>query len=167
MRRADQANTKTALVVNDDPWVRVVLRAMLAEAGYLVSLASNGFSGLRLARQVLPHLVLLDLSLPEVPGGVVLRELRQDPATCQATVALMQPALDATTLVDLLEADGFLQTPVVPAELLAELRQATARREAPLTAARTLASPPPVRLAGGHARDHIVDDMLAPVLLSH
>jgi CheY-like chemotaxis protein len=161
MLRADQANTKTALVVDDDPWVRVVLGAMLAEAGYLVSLASNGFSGLRLARQVLPHLVLLDLSLPEVPGAVVLRELRQDPMTCQAPIVLVLPALlDATSLVDLLDADGFLQTPVVYAELLAELRQAMAHREAPLS------SQLPSQLERGPVREHIGGDLLAPVLVS-
>ena len=105
-------------------------------------------------------LVLLDLSLPEVPGAAVLRGLREHPATSQAHIIVMLPVLDVTTLVDVLGADGFLHTPVVHAELLAAL-QALAHHEAPLAAARPLANQPP------SARKASLSASLASLKASH
>jgi CheY-like chemotaxis protein len=70
-----------ALVVENDPWIRLVMRDLLAQSGYRVAEASNGFSGLRLAQREPLALVLLDLVLPEQSGLSVLAELRAAPAT--------------------------------------------------------------------------------------
>jgi DNA-binding response OmpR family regulator len=54
-----------ALVVENDFWIRLVMCDVLAQAGYRVAEASNGFSALRLAQREPLSLVLLDLVLPE------------------------------------------------------------------------------------------------------
>jgi CheY-like chemotaxis protein len=113
MLRQDQAEPKRALVVNDDPWVRVVLAGVLAEAGYLVSLASNGFTALRLARELVPHVVVLNLLLPEVPGSEVLRELRQHPATSKVPVSLLLPRAHTTAPEQITQADAVLPVPIL------------------------------------------------------
>jgi len=153
MLRQDQAEQKTALVVDDDPWLRVALAAILAEAGYRVSVASNGFTGLRMARALMPHVVLLDLVLPEVSGQVVLRELRHHPVTCHVPVILMLPSVCAATPADLLEADGVLRAPVRGIELLAEVHTVTRSRRAEPRPAFT---------------EHImISNTRAPVLVAH
>jgi CheY-like chemotaxis protein len=53
-----------ALVVENDPWIRLVMRDLLAQVGYGVLQASNGFSALRIALRERLALVLLDLVLP-------------------------------------------------------------------------------------------------------
>ena len=67
------------VVVENDPWIRLVMCDLLAQAGYRVAEASTGFSALRLAQR--EPLVLLDLVLRERSVLSVLAELRAAPAT--------------------------------------------------------------------------------------
>src|SRR4051794_4597586 len=64
------------LVVEDDPQLRTALIRALGERGYATSSAPAGMPGLRAALDDRPDLVILDLGLPDVDGGEVLRMLR-------------------------------------------------------------------------------------------
>jgi DNA-binding response OmpR family regulator len=69
------------LVVDDDPECRELLRVYLTAKGYDVMEAETGGEGLRRIREDRPHLVLLDINLPDITGLVVLREAKAlDPA---------------------------------------------------------------------------------------
>jgi CheY-like chemotaxis protein len=103
---------ETVLVVENDPWTRVAIGDALTEAGFAVSLASNGFTGLRLACQLRPCVILLDLELPELSGAAVLSELRHQPATSDLAVIL-----------------EVLRPPVPDVELVAKVRHAAAARD--------------------------------------
>ena len=81
-----------ALVVEHDPWIRLVLCDVLAQAGFRVVSASNGFSAVRLARREPLALVVLDLVLPELSGLSVLAELKATPATAQVPVIVIKAA---------------------------------------------------------------------------
>ena len=63
----------TILVVDDDPYVRDMLKSHLELSGYRVFQAENGEEGLAVARQETPLIVLLDLDMP-VMGGVAFLE---------------------------------------------------------------------------------------------
>jgi DNA-binding response OmpR family regulator len=63
------------LVIEYDPWRRSDVVAQLASAGYQVRHASNGFSGLRLARSTLPDAIVLGVDLPEVHATEIRAEL--------------------------------------------------------------------------------------------
>jgi CheY-like chemotaxis protein len=65
-----------ALVVENDPWIRLVMCDLLTQAGYRVAEASNGSSALRLSQPEPVALVLLNLLLAELSGLSVLAELR-------------------------------------------------------------------------------------------
>ena len=78
-----------ALVVENDRWIRLVMRDLLAQSGYRVAEASNGFSGLRLAQREPLALVLLDLALPERSGLSVLAELRAARSTAHVPVIVI------------------------------------------------------------------------------
>ena len=71
----------TAVVIEDHLILRTTLASLLEGLGYAVRAASNGFSGLRLVRQLEPDLVVLDLIMPEIQGQDVLAAMRQDPLT--------------------------------------------------------------------------------------
>ena len=75
-----------ALVAENDRWIRLVMRDLLAQDGYRVEEASNGFSALRLAKRERLALVLLDLVLPDQSGLSVLAELRAAAATAHVPV---------------------------------------------------------------------------------
>jgi DNA-binding response OmpR family regulator len=66
------------LLVEDDPTVRDVVSRYLGEAGYEVTQAIDGPSGLRSSRELPPDVVVLDLMLPGMPGLEVCRNLRRD-----------------------------------------------------------------------------------------
>jgi two-component system OmpR family response regulator len=65
------------LVVDDEPNIRELLATSLRFAGFEVYAAADGAAALRLARQVEPDLVVLDVMLPDMDGFTVTRRLRE------------------------------------------------------------------------------------------
>ena len=66
----------TLLVIEDDLASARMVRKALAQAHYEIHHAANGFDGLKLARQVLPNIVLVDMNLPDLEGKTVVVQLR-------------------------------------------------------------------------------------------
>ena len=68
------------LVVDDEPQIREALRMLLEDTGHDVSLAADGQAGLTMLRgQDAPHVVLLDLLMPEMDGLSVLQQVIAEP----------------------------------------------------------------------------------------
>ncbi|UFU03570.1 response regulator transcription factor [Ruania suaedae] len=65
------------LVVDDEPNIRELLSASLRFAGFEVTVAADGQEALRLAREVTPDLIVLDVMLPDLDGFAVTRRLRE------------------------------------------------------------------------------------------
>ena len=115
----------TVLNVDDTEASRYVKSRILRSAGYRVVEAGTGEEALRLARQMKPELVLLDVNLPGIDGLQVCQLLRNDPTT-----ASMMILLDSAVRVRLEDrvvgleggADAYLLEPVAPDELLATVK---------------------------------------------
>ena len=71
----------TILIAEDYDDNRELLRILLNAAGYDVDEARNGAECVQIARRNPPDLVMVDLSMPELDGWGVFRELKSDPAT--------------------------------------------------------------------------------------
>jgi CheY-like chemotaxis protein len=115
---ASRTDLPDILVVEDDHDARVLLRELLAGAGWRVTTAANGRDALTLLRDgsVGPQLVLIDLQMPIVDGWEMIDAMRADPALRQLTVGVQtaQPRdvipigvafvlpkpIDATALLD-------------------------------------------------------------------
>ena len=69
------------LIVEDDGKNRKLARDVLVYRGYRIAEAETGEDGVRLARELRPDLVLMDIQLPGMDGMAALREIRMDPAT--------------------------------------------------------------------------------------
>jgi two-component system phosphate regulon response regulator PhoB len=80
-RTADAARVARVLVIEDEADLREVLHYNLTQAGHRTFAAANGEDGIRLAHEVRPEVVLLDLMLPDIPGTNVAKVLRRDPDT--------------------------------------------------------------------------------------
>lgn len=65
------------LIVEDDETIRLILKAVLADAGYAVLEAADGASGLLLAETASPDLAVLDLHLPDLSGVYLASCLHQ------------------------------------------------------------------------------------------
>ena len=121
------ANNSTILIVEDDAAVASLLHKGLTEAGYQITVAFDGISGLNLARQQSAHLVLLDVMLPGKTGIEICQTLRQEGVV---TPILMLTALGKTEqIVQGLDAgaDDYMVKPFKLAELLARVRTLTRR----------------------------------------
>ena len=66
------------LIVEDDTFISRMYEAKLSSLGYQVKIAENGQDGLRLIKEWLPDLVLLDLILPILDGFEFLKQIKAD-----------------------------------------------------------------------------------------
>ena len=79
----------TALIVEDHPEQADLVARILRLREYEPILAENGETGLRLARERIPDVMLLDLMLPDINGFDVCRRLRTDPTTMMIPVVML------------------------------------------------------------------------------
>jgi CheY-like chemotaxis protein len=77
------------LIVDDSRFLRLANERALVRAGHHVISASDGEEGLRLARECMPDLIVLDMMLPKLSGEEVLHALRGDPQTADTPVMVL------------------------------------------------------------------------------
>ncbi len=82
---AAMAKTKfTVLVVDDDPYILMSLEFLMRKSGYNVLVARNGTEALEILDEQRPHLVLVDIMMPDVDGYEICRQI-QNTVTLQHT----------------------------------------------------------------------------------
>ena len=116
---------QTLLLVEDNEDNRIIYSTVLRHVGYEVVEALDGLQAIALARSVMPDLILMDISIPEVDGWEATRILRQDPATRDIPII----ALTAHALADDRERaqtvgfTSYLAKPVEPRAVVAEVQR--------------------------------------------
>ncbi len=121
------------VLVEDNEATRYAVTRILSSAGYEVTPAGDGKTGLRLAATMKPDLVLLDVKLPDMSGFEIVRRLKQDPETADIPVVhLSATSISAAEQVRGLEggADAYLTHPVDPRVLVATLNALLRARRA-------------------------------------
>jgi DNA-binding response OmpR family regulator len=108
------------LIVDDDPLIRDLVRAVLEDASYDLDEASSGEEALRVASRRPPDVVLLDVMMPGLNGFEVAEQMKRDAKTSDAVVIMLtakdapedrRRGLDAG-------ADVYFTKPFSPLELL-------------------------------------------------
>jgi len=109
------AKRRSILAVDDAPMVLRLLSDILKDC-YDIILSKDGEQAIRLAKEYLPDLVLLDVIMPNISGFDVLKALKSDPATAGIPVILVTGSDNENT-----EADGytagaidFIKKPFIP-----------------------------------------------------
>lgn len=77
------------LIVDDDPMVLELMQAVLEPEGFTVLKAGSGREGMALAHEQRPHLIVLDLLMPDVDGFQVLNELKRGPLTASIPIVVL------------------------------------------------------------------------------
>jgi two-component system, cell cycle response regulator DivK len=114
---------KTVLLVEDNEDNRIVYSTILAHSGYRVLEAANGEDGIRIAREALPDLILMDISIPRIDGWQATRILKAGAGTRTIPiVALTAHALPTDRQrARAVGCDGYLAKPVEPRRVLEEV----------------------------------------------
>jgi signal transduction histidine kinase/CheY-like chemotaxis protein len=77
------------LIIDDDPLQRNLMQRYLRKEGFTVCTASGGEQGLRMAGQLKPAAITLDVIMPEMDGWIVLSALKADPDLCDIPVIML------------------------------------------------------------------------------
>jgi PAS domain S-box-containing protein len=114
----------TILIVDDEPANLAVVADYLANSGFQVKVALTGETGLELARQVPPDLILLDVRLPGIDGFEVCRCLKADERTRAVPVIFMTIVNNMEEKIKGFDAGGvdYITKPFQEEELLARVR---------------------------------------------
>jgi signal transduction histidine kinase/CheY-like chemotaxis protein len=105
------------LVIDDDAATRDLLQRFLVKEGFDVVTAAGGEEGLRLAKQLKPMAITLDVLMPHMDGWAVLRAMRGDPDLADTPVAVVT-MLDDRSMGYALGATEYLTKPVDRERLL-------------------------------------------------
>jgi len=123
------------LVVDDEAQIRRALRSVLTAGHFEVVLAESGAQGLERAVDRTPDLVILDLSMPDMSGLDVARELRSWYTGPILVLSVRDADTDKIAALDL-GADDYLTKPFSAGELLARVRALMRRSSGVKVAAR-------------------------------
>ena len=99
------------LIIDDDASMRDLLTRFLTREGFTVRVATDGQSGLGLARALKPRVILLDVTMPRMDGWTVLRSLKEDPHLAAIPV-IMCTIIDEQSLGFSLGASDYVLKPV-------------------------------------------------------
>jgi GAF domain-containing protein/DNA-binding response OmpR family regulator/anti-sigma regulatory factor (Ser/Thr protein kinase) len=108
------------LVIDDHPEAIELIREILTDAGYRVIGAQDGIQGLKLAREIQPLAITLDIMMPNKDGWQVMHDLKTDPRTSGIPV-IIASIVDKKVMGYRLGADDYLIKPLNADDLLASL----------------------------------------------
>ncbi len=117
------------LVVDDEPAIRLLCRVNLQADGFAVQEAPDGVAAMRIAREWLPELILLDVMMPGEDGFAVAERIRDDPALNGTRVLFLTARADIgdNERARGTGAVGHVTKPFNPSSLGDEVRAALAR----------------------------------------
>jgi two-component system phosphate regulon response regulator PhoB len=123
----------TVLIVDDEPDAVEMVAYNLKQAGYTVISAQNGAEALDKVRNAAPHLILLDVMLPELDGMELCKIFRNTPATAAIPIVMLTAkAAEIDRVLGLeLGADDYVTKPFSPRELLLRIKKLLERPAAP------------------------------------
>jgi signal transduction histidine kinase/CheY-like chemotaxis protein len=110
------------LVIDDDENIRDLVRRYLAQDGLHVKTASGGEEGVRLAKELTPAIITLDVMMPRLDGWAVLSALKSDPETVDIPV-IMVTVLEQQEMGFALGATDYLTKPVDRDQLSSVLKK--------------------------------------------
>ena len=123
MMTEDNSAAETILLVDDNPTNLQLLFETLDGRGYKLLIAKDGKTALSIAGKAHPHLILLDIMMPEIDGYEVCRQLKADPATAEIPVIFLSALTDTKDKVHGLDlgAVDYITKPFQPDEVIARV----------------------------------------------
>ena len=121
------------LLVDDEPDILEIISYTLKNDGHLVYTAENGAKAIRLAKKIKPHLIILDVMMPEMDGIEACDQIRKLPGLENTIIAFLTARGEDYSQVAGFEAgaDDYITKPVKPKVLTSRLKALLRRRPVP------------------------------------
>ena len=112
------------LLVDDEPDILEIIRFNLEKEGYQIKMASDGLAALREAKFFFPHLIILDVMMPELDGIETCHRLRQDDRFQETIIMFLTARGEDYSYVAAFEAgaDDYVTKPVKPKVLVSKVK---------------------------------------------
>lgn len=118
------SNNIRILIADDEPDVIEFIQYNLKKEGYEVHTASNGLQAIQQAQKVNPHLIVLDIMMPELDGMQTCQELRALPQFTETLIIFLTARSEEFTQVMALDigADDYITKPIRPRLLVSKIK---------------------------------------------
>ena len=112
------------LLVDDEPDILEIIRYNLDKEGYQISMASNGLEGIKIAEEIIPHLIILDIMMPHLDGIETCERLRQDERFNETIVVFLTARGEDYSHIAAFDAgaDDYVTKPVKPKILVSKVK---------------------------------------------
>ena len=112
------------LLVDDEPDILEIISFDLGKVGFQVTKASNGLEALKQAKKTLPHLIILDVMMPELDGIETCERLRQDEQFQETIIMFLTARGEDYSYVAAFDAgaDDYVTKPIKPKVLLSKVK---------------------------------------------
>jgi len=121
--RRRPAGRKCILIVEDHPLNMKLFRALLESQSYRTLEATEANTGLELAREHDPDLIVMDIELPDISGIDAIRALKSDDRTRHIPIVTVTASMPYEgPKIRAAGSDGFMTKPIAAAEFLATMR---------------------------------------------
>ena len=127
------ANLKCILCVEDEPEMIDLMRLILGRRGFEVKGANGGVEGLKMIRQELPDLVLLDLMMPDMDGWEVYQQMKADERTKNIPVIVVTAkaqSIDKVLGLHIAKVDDYIAKPFSPQDLMNSVEKVLGKSKA-------------------------------------
>jgi two-component system, OmpR family, response regulator VicR len=121
---------KRILCIEDEPDMLDLFRLLLSRRGYEVLMASGGNEGLKMVREHLPDLVLLDLMMPDIDGWEVYQQMKSDESTRNIptiVVTAKAQSIDRALGLHIAKVDDYIAKPFSPEDLIQSIERVLAK----------------------------------------
>ena len=121
--------TTKILIVDDDPDIIEILTYNLSNEGYNVKSAYNGIEALKKAKKFIPHIILLDVMMPEMDGIETCSNLREIESLSKSMIIFLSARGEDFTQIAAFDAgaDDYINKPVKPKILLKKISSISKR----------------------------------------
>ena len=117
------------LLVDDEPDILEIISYTLKSDGYLVYTAENGVKAIKLAKKIKPHLIILDVMMPEMDGIEACSKLREIESLSKSMIIFLSARGEDFTQIAAFDAgaDDYINKPVKPKILLKKISSISRR----------------------------------------
>ena len=115
---------KSVLIAEDDPGISRMMKLVLEDEGFAVTIARDGAEAIALVGSIKPDVLLLDLRLPVLSGEEVASSIRSLPDGARPKVLITSASSRLKEISEQIGADGFIQKPFELDDLIAATQQA-------------------------------------------